>query len=147
MAKICLCPGCNNPRFSGGYCRKLAHQKLRTDEKYLKQQAAIAKKKKEKPPKPIPKESPHQKKRNRQYSKDLPGWKEANPFCAFPGCKKPTDDCHHIIGRGIHTNNKSKMIPLCRPHHDLCKDQPKLAMDIGLIETRTISRKRKLYEE
>jgi len=145
MAKTCDAEFCNIQRWSGGYCQ--LHQWMRRDEKYLKSQAKKKEKQKEKllTAVPIRKVSKVQQKRDAEYSKNLPKWKEENPFCVFPDCNRPTDDCHHVIGRGIHTNNQNFMIPLCREHHDLCKDQPKLAEELKLIETRTISRKN-LYD-
>ena len=140
MAKPCDYPGCNKPRFGGNYCSLRAHQLRRTDSQWLRRIAKEQENKKE-PKKAIPKESKKQAARNRQYTKELPKWKEDNPICCFPDCGKQTNDCHHVIGKGIHTNNKNYMIPLCREHHDLCKMQSDLAFKLGLIETRTISRK------
>ena len=37
MAKTCNCEGCDNPRFSNGFCTY--HQRMRTDDKWLKKLA------------------------------------------------------------------------------------------------------------
>lgn len=140
--KICLCDGCTKVVWGGGYCEWHQWMRKKKDKPPAKVYARMKPKVVlKKVAKPINKVSKKQAERNRKYADRLPGWKGENPICIFPGCGKPTTDCHHIIGRGIHTNNEKFWLPLCRPHHDICKENPKLAKEMKLIETRTISRK------
>ena len=138
--KTCKHPDCGLPLFSGGYCKLAWHQTLRTDEKYLKAQAK-RKEKARQPRQPIRKESKKQGAANRKYSRELPGWKEENSICVYPGCECEAVDCHHSGGRGILINNKKFMIPLCRLHHDMCKMEPKRARELKLIFSRLLSLK------
>lgn len=140
MAKTCMAPGCKYPAFSHGYCKSYAHQSLRVDSAWLKSLAKKEEKKKE-PKKAIPKESKAQRKRNQEYSAKVHRLKEENSICQVPDCGMPTDDLHHVIGKGIHTNNEEYFMYLCRYHHNLCKERPLEAEKLGLILTRTISRK------
>ena len=138
--KLCKSPGCARPAFSHEYCDRRGHQLLRSDSSFVRAEERREAKKKE-PKKPVNKVSAKQKVRNDLYSSELPGWREENPRCCYPDCWKPTEHCHHVIGRGIHTNNKKYMLPMCSEHHDICKMNPKLAVELRLIETRTINRK------
>ena len=138
MAKTCDAPGCNRPRFSVPYCNYRSHQLLRQDEKFLKQEAKREEKKNE-PQKGIPKQSKTQKERDNKYNNRVKFWKLENPFCKV--CGMPTDDCHHQLTRGIHTNNEKYWIPLCRPCHSRIKIDDKWAKENELIITKTISRK------
>lgn len=145
MPKCCDAPGCNRPRFSGPYCDYKAHQLLRTDSRFLRQEEAREAKKKE-PKKAIRSQSKSQKERDQEYSSKVHQWKADHPVCQVEGCSNPTDDLHHKIGRGIHTNNEKFWMALCRFHHRMCKEFPLEAQRLGLIENRTINRKHE-YED
>lgn len=141
--KECECPGCKRPAFGGGYCDWPAHQNMRTDAGFLRRKA-------EREAKPvkvyqIPKVSKKYAKELRIYAARTPSWKEENHWCAYPGCKRQVQDRHHVIGRGMHLNDESENKPLCDEHHALCKSQPKLAMELGLIKSRVLSRKYKKW--
>jgi len=131
MPKTCNHPTCNWPVWGKGYCK--SHQYLRID---LKEKPKPVKEFK-----PLRKSSIKYGKQLTIYHRGLPGWKLKNSVCAVPGCGKPTVDCHHQIGRGIHLNNDKYKIPLCEIHHPICKEDPSKAEELGIILTRTISRK------
>lgn len=89
-----------------------------------------------KPTKPINKVSPKQKKLNSEYGTAVALWKKENPVCNFPGCDKPTEDCHHSRGRGKYLMDKSTWIPLCRGHHLFIESHPQKAKELGLSGSR-----------
>lgn len=127
--KTCKHEGCTFPVFGKGYCK--SHQRCRPDYKPPDF----------KPRAPIRKVSKKRARELRIYNKRTPSWKDENSKCCFPGCECEIVDRHHVIGQGIHMNDERYHIPLCRAHHDLCKSNPKLAMELNLIQTRTIVRK------
>ncbi len=131
--KVCLCDGCTLDVWSHKYCKK--HQYLRTDEKWLKTKQKQSEKAKQ-PRKAIAKASPKYAKELAKYSRENPGWKKENSICAVPGCGQATTDSHHAAGRGALLNDRRFILPLCKPHHDLCKDMPEVAEEAGLILTR-----------
>jgi len=136
MPKICLREGCNKNVFSNGYCKN--DQYLRKDEKYLTPKNKLKKLTPIKSNnKPIKKFSDKYQKEVNKYNSDNPQWKLDNPFCKYPGCNRPTVDCHHSYARGKYINDKRFMIPLCREHHDECKLLPKKALELGLIYLRS----------
>jgi hypothetical protein len=96
--KPCHAEGCKWGKFGGDYC--YYHQSLRTDAKYLRQQAAIKAKKLAYKPTPIPKRSSKRLKEEEQYSKDRKEFLERpeNMFCAVFPWKRATQ-VHHKMGR------------------------------------------------
>lgn len=138
--KICKAHGCLRPAFSHEYCDRRDHQLLRSDSSFIRAEERREAKKKE-PKKVIPRQSAAQKQRDAEYSSKVHRLKEEHSICEVPDCGMPTDDLHHLIGRGIHTNNEAYFMYLCRYHHNLCKESPLEAERLGIILTRTISRK------
>lgn len=134
MAKTCL--HCDRPVFSNKCCK--FHQILREDDKYLAQKNKVKKVTPIKSSgKPIKKFTPKYQKEVNKYNSNVTQWKLDNPVCKYPGCNKPTEDCHHSYSRGKYINDKRFMIPLCREHHDECKLFPKKALELGLIYLRS----------
>jgi hypothetical protein len=104
--------------WGGKKCK--SHQNKRTDKK----------------PKKIRKFSEKYQKEVDAYNDRVKIWKAENPFCAFPGCGMPTEDCHHAKSRGIHINDESTWVPLCRPHHDWVDLHSEEAIELKLSQYR-----------
>lgn len=69
---------------------------------------------------PINRRSAVQSKRENKYNYLVGIWKKQpeNAFCCFPGCRQPTEDCHHTRGKLKQLLFDSRWwSPVCRTHH------------------------------
>lgn len=60
-----------------------------------------------------------------QYKKD-------SPTCAICA-SRPTQDVHHIAGRGPYLLDQETWIPVCRPCHSWIHDHPGQARQMGYL--------------
>lgn len=108
-----------------------------------------AKVSKPKPRKPVRKVSKSMAKKLREYYRKKAFFmsKPENYFCR--ACKDAYErgeimaglilvatDCHHSKGRGKHLLDETTYVPLCRPHHDMCKSDPRWALRFGYNQLR-----------
>lgn len=103
MAKHCNSDGCNNPRFSNGFCSY--HQNQRTDEKWLKKMA-VRKGKDKQVAKSVKRNqgfiAPVAPKRLKELAIYRPlrdKYMEDNFVCEVEGCGKHSSELHHKKGR------------------------------------------------
>lgn len=138
MSKKCLAPGCNNPQFGGGYCGNFSHQRMRTDDRYLKSQQRQKEKKIAWAQEyEMPKITKKQAERNRKYLARLPSYRAENPICCFPGCNCATEEVHHSEGRiGDRLLDEKTWRPLCTPHHKWAEAHPEEARKLNLTASR-----------
>lgn len=62
--------------------------------------------------------------------------------CAFPGCRFPAWEAHHIVPR-FHDGVRwdlDNLIPLCRDHHDVAHEVPKGERDAWYAEKFGVDR-------
>jgi hypothetical protein len=90
----------------------------------------------DKKPKSIQKFSKKYAQQVAEYSKRVKEWKEENPICAFPGCGRPTEDCHHAAGRGKNLLKEEFWVPFCRTHHEYCENHPDDSRELGFTVSR-----------
>ena len=93
MAKPCEYEGCDNPRFSHGFCRW--HQASRTDAKWTESQAK-AKGKKKKRISPL---SAKQEARLAKYRPIRDKYLKEHTECEVYDCNKSSTNIHHKKGR------------------------------------------------
>lgn len=90
-------------------------------------------------PSPLAKVSARQKKINASFRKARAAAFDASGGrCVWPGCARAAEHGHHQLGRGVGGNHPDRLVclPLCREHHELCKEDVKLAKSLGMVVQR-----------
>jgi len=123
MAKVCTHPDCNNPRFSKGLCQ---WHRVYESKKPKKPNKAIKRT-------PIKKMSDKTAKLNKVYSVACKQFKKDHPVCQYEECKAPTQDVHHMAGRGINLLNQSTWLAVCRGHHTYIHLNPRESRKSGYL--------------
>lgn len=54
-----------------------------------------------------------------------------NKKCQFKGCIKPSEDVHHMKGRGMNLNKTEYFMAVCRHHHNVIEHNPEYAYEMG----------------
>jgi hypothetical protein len=130
-SKPCKAEGCRGGRFGGDYC--LYHQELRTDAKWLRQQAARAEKAKSRRPVAMPRRSKKRLKQESQYSVDRKEFlaRPENRMCrVFPW--KEATEIHHMKGKiGELLLDQRWWLPVSRPGHEKIENSPIWAKENG----------------
>lgn len=74
-----------------------------------------------------------------KYNRRVKAWKQeqGNTRCGFPECSKPTDDCHHLCGKGKTQQGdlllfEQLWFPVCREHHNWIGANPDASRLHGL---------------
>jgi hypothetical protein len=87
--------------------------------------------------KPIRKVSKTRSRENRIYSTKRKKFLSEGDICEFPDCGQPATDCHHSQGRvGKNFLDTKTWKKLCRKHHRIVEENPRLAKKMGLSESR-----------
>lgn len=77
-----------------------------------------------------------QQKRLREYAKLRDEFLEGKT-CQFPGCESEEVECHHARGRvGDNLLDVSTFRALCHEHHMFVENNPDVAKEWGLSESR-----------
>lgn len=126
MPKTCKHESCHNNVFGGGYCNK--HQYLRTDKKPKK----VVERK------PIRQISSKQRKLNDEYSDKRKLFIHLHPLCKakLEDCTVLATDIHHKKGRGKYLLDIGTWISVCRSCHQKIEENPKMAKELNLSESR-----------
>lgn len=106
MVKYCKQNNCSYPVFGGGYCLK--HQSMRHGGRW-------------------------------NYILKAKEFKKSNALCKanLEGCTKKTQDVHHKKGRsGSLLMDENYWLPVCRNCHRIIEQNPKMAKELGLSESR-----------
>jgi hypothetical protein len=127
MSKTCNYENCSNFVFGAGYCKY--HQYCRTDKK------RVPRVREHRPIKPISKK---QATLNQEYSQERITFLEEHPLCIAKllGCTRIATDVHHKRGRGKFFLDKSTWIGLCRSCHQKVEENPAMAREKGLSDSR-----------
>ena len=80
----------------------------------------------------IKKISNRQRKRLMEYRLARTMYMADHPTCEV--CNEVATDCHHQRGRsGSLISDQRFFKALCRTHHDLCRDRPNEARELGIL--------------
>lgn len=132
MAKPCEHDGCNNPRFSHGFCRW--HQSSRTDAKWTESQTK-AKGKKNKRISPV---SQKQLDRLAKYRPIRDKYLKEHPECEVHDCNKSSTNIHHKKGReGSLLWDADFFLACCETcHPKRIHENPEWAYEYGYLISR-----------
>jgi len=118
MAKLCDKEGCDNPRFSKGFCK--FHQWCRTDKK--------------KPKKSISPFSAKKLEQLSEYRIVRDKYLEEHPKCEVHDCNSDTTNCHHKKGRGKELSNPKFFMACCSScHPQRIHENPAWAREHGYL--------------
>lgn len=115
MAKSCQKEGCNNPRFSKGFCQW---------HKYLSKDYSVKKPAKKR----INAISEKMKEQLKEYRIVRDIFMKENPCCEI--CSKPSQDLHHKSGRGKNLCKVDTFMAVCRGCHNFIHNNPKKSREL-----------------
>jgi hypothetical protein len=76
--------------------------------------------------------SDRQRQRLKEYATARGRFMQDNPNCQV--CNEKATDCHHSRGRAGPLISDARFFKaLCRTHHDLCRDNPNAARELGIL--------------